>query len=121
MSSHRPLRTAGKAYRRDEGRLKPPFSRCEVVLCIAQSRIALRRVQLFRGGDETRPVTAAGIVPSSQVNLSDYERRFDLLGNPFRRCFDDANACSVQTIDQDVRPTLAIDFGDRKPGRWQPK
>ena len=24
----------------------------------------------------------------------------------------------MQAIDQDVRPTLAIDFGNRKPGRW---
>ena len=27
----------------------------------------------------------------------------------------------MQTIDQDVRPTLAVDFGDRKSGRWHPE
>ena len=35
------------------------------------------------------------------------QRCFYFLRSPFRRCFDDADASPVQTIDQDVRETLA--------------
>jgi hypothetical protein len=86
-----------------------------------RGRLALRAQQLFRGDHETWQPGACNVAPPERVGSSARERDFDVLGSPCGVCLDRAHACSMQTIDQNVGPTLADDFRDRKPGRWHPQ
>jgi hypothetical protein len=44
------------------------------------------------------------------------QRCFNLFRSPCCFCVNDANACPVQTIDQNMRAAFVIDFTDVEPG-----